>query len=410
MRMQNLKIFAVLTLLGGVFQKLIPFLTSIVVANIAGEIYFAQFTFALNTANTIVAVCAMGLSPAILTTLSVAKESKPEVVHDEILGLLRVGFMVAVTVAIVGFTVANFPPASVANSAAYFSIVILAPALVLNQVTYAIFQGITRYKLSAVQSFGLFILVLSCVFGGAAAGFGKSIHVIYAWSYLVVGMASFSLLTFSSLKRRKKKYPSPNVMSLISRQLPFAGYTAVWMLAMYLCNYKVAHSYSSSLAIYNASFQWYTILLMAPSLLGGVLIPYFSSRIKGIQVVRITAIYTLIGIPPTIFLMYLAPHVLGLYSLEANANSLLVFRLMLASGALATVTMPMLQLYLAQRNFIQLYVVSGAWTLVALPGVFVFSQNAIHIASWFFVAYIVVALIVGRDLKRLTKKLGKNYD
>ena len=410
MKVESIKFFAVLTLLGGVFQKIIPFLTSIIVANMAGEIYFAQFTFALNTANTIVAVCAMGMAPAILTTLSVAKESRSESVHAEILGLLRVGFAVAITVAIVGFAVASFPPKSASNSSAYLAIVILAPALVFNQAAYTMFQGVAQYRFSAIQSLGLFVVVIGFVFSGAVAGFEKSIHVIYAWSYMAVGLGSFALLAFSSLKRRENKQSFQKMSSLIVRQLPFAGYTAVWMVAIYLCNYKVAHSYGDVLAIYNASFQWYTIIIMVPTLLGGVLIPYFSAKPKSVQVTRITALYTLIVVPLTIILMYFAPQILELYSLGATESSSTVFRLMLASGMLATVTMPMLQLYLARRSFFKLYLVSGLWTLVAIPGVLVFSQNTIHVAVWFFFAYVVVALMVVYDMKRVSKNLGGTYD
>lgn len=403
--MINLKLFAALTLLGGVLQKLTPFITSLLVANIAGELYFAQFTFAINTANTIVAVCAMGMSPAILTALSEGCKEDHRKGRGAVGGLLRVAAMVATITFLIGVGAQSIQPESIAGNAAYVSIIILGPALVLNQATYTVYQGLSYYDRSALQSFGLFGLVVISVLFCITMGLEKSVHYFYSWAYFAVGVSAYILLALGAGGREKGTpiVDSSKAVSLFKMQLPFAGYTAVWMLAMYACNFEIAKSYSSGeLAVYNVSFQWYSILLMAPSLLGGVLIPYFSSESSGekngIQLVRITAVYGLIGLPITIALMCSVPAILGLYSITANEISVDIFKIMLASGALAIIMMPALQLYLAKRQFIPLYMVSGVWTITALSGVYIFADSALGVAKSFFAAYILVTMVVAQDL------------
>ena len=60
----------ILVVFNGLLQRSIPIILSLLVSIYTGESAFAEFTFILVTANTISAVCAMGIAPAILSSLS----------------------------------------------------------------------------------------------------------------------------------------------------------------------------------------------------------------------------------------------------------------------------------------------------------------------------------------------------
>lgn len=402
--MLKLRTSAFLTLLGGVIQKIIPFGVSIVIAKFVGQDYFAEFSFALNTANTIAAVCAMGMNPSILIALSEVKMRSVGTRKQTLRGLLFVTFFITLAVIVVSLIVKGASPHATINSVAYGAIVILAPALVLMQATYAMSQGLGRYVFSMMQSLSLFFLVLVAVIGVIKFGSKDTIHIAYAWSYFFVGLVVFALLFGFSQKITGGEIdsPSPKILALLLQQLPFAGYTAVWMVAIYLCNFEVARNYTSlDLAIYNAGFQWYTILLLVPSLLGGVLIPYFfnsgSGRSVYAEVRTITGLYVVLGIPLIACLIYLTPTILKLYSIEPSDNAVNVFRVMALSGGVAIMIMPALQFYLASKRFKVLYAVSGVWAIIALSGALLFAKTTLDIAFFFFSAYVGVALLVAFD-------------
>jgi len=408
--MRKLSVFALLTLAGGVFYKLIPFMASVVISNAVGVAYFAEFSFALNTANTIVSVFAMGLSPAILTALSAANnEDSADSKGRMLQGLLRITVLIALVVMVVGVLVEQLVTSTATTGMVYGFIFILVPALVLNQATYAMYQALERYVSSVVQSFILMVLVLGATYIGLLFGFEESAHVFYALAYLFVGVVAFILLSNFSKKNFDTRRGQATTWVLLRHQAPFAGYTAVWMLAIYLCNLKVAHDYSSTeLAIYNVGFQIYALTLMAPALLGGVLIPYFAGRVSaekdGSRTLVITGVYGLVGLPVVIVFMLLSPQILKIYSIEVSEEAINTMRIFLAAGLVAIMVTPTLQLYLARRWFAKLYSISALWTIVALLGVSLFSGSAMLVVSWFFLAYVGVAVIVSFDLWRLVKK------
>jgi O-antigen/teichoic acid export membrane protein len=397
--MTSFRSAAIYSIAGGVLQKALPFLVSLYVARVAGAAYFASFAFSINTANTITAICAMGLAPAILTSL--ANQSDDGNLKNAIAGTFIISTMIGLIVMMAGYFSSLLEFAAIPSQQAMIGVGLLAPALVLLQTVQSTYQGTNQHRAFFVQSCTLALGVSVAVLLVSLSGAADHIHLAYA-----IPVFAVSILSSVQLLRRMKvslgnrlAQGLTQLPKLLGAQIPFAGYTAVWMLSIYLCNFQIARRFSiEDLASYNVGFQWYSMMLLVPATLGGVLIPYFSSTRSKFDFkrnqFRITAIYFLAALPLTVLLFLTTPLLLKLYGAPLSADSILTTRQLVLAGGIAFTVTPALQGYMASRNFPMLYLVSGSWSVVALVGTYMVARSPSEIAFAFLFAYIVIALII----------------
>lgn len=385
---------------GGMLQKSIPFVASLYVARTVGQENFAAFAFSINTANTITAVSALGLAPAILTALS---GKSADVDHEgKITAIFLISALICVVAAALGLFSASLQLNAVKGSGDVVGVALLAPALILLQTAQSTYQGTDRHRDFFLQSCGLAIVVALTLLlvsstQADAAQFGKA----YSAAFMVVGLGSILYLTakMKGLFRNSITRALKMLRPLFVSQLPFAGYTALWMLSIYLCNLRIASDFSvSELAYYNVGFQWYSLMLLVPATLGGVLIPHFvfvgTRRTARTHSLTLTLLFAAIAFPLTL-LMYLgSPWMLQLYGMPTSPQGLATVRPLILAGGIAFTLTPSLQQLMALRRFRTLLSVSGCWSLVALSGTYLFASGSDGVAIAFLLAYCTVSLLI----------------
>jgi O-antigen/teichoic acid export membrane protein len=223
----------------------------------------------------------------------------------------------------------------------------------------------------------------------------------YSAGFFLIGVGS-AINLLSKMKGSFKDSvtrASSELGPIILSQLPFAGYTAVWMLAIYFCNLRVASDFTvSDLAYYNVGFQWYSLMLLIPATLGGVLIPHFAGAsgpgTARRQSLRLTLLFAAVAFPLTL-LMYLgAPWLLQLYGMSSPPQGIATVRHLILAGGIAFSLTPALQQLMALRRFRILVSVSVCWSVVALSGAYLFASGSADVALSFLLAYCAVVMVI----------------
>lgn len=376
---------------GGLLQKSLPFFSSLYVAKNYGADGFASFSFAINTANAIVGIVSMGYVPAILTYLVTSQnDSKDRIANSVGLGLL---------LSVIGCVVAYFVTLNDFDSLSSFNVLgivlLLVPSLILLQVGQAVYQGCGYYGSFFIQSTVLVFFVF-CIFLSSSFFDGNLFFSLYGWVFLLVGGGSvlflFCKIGFSDLS----VFRINNLAKLILSQANFLFYSGVWMLSIYLCNYKIAKSFEGmDLIYYNIGFQVYAMFLLVPTIIGGVLIPYFAGNKNSnrqsslIYFCFVVSSVVLVGVG-----CWFSPSIIRLYEADVIDFGVDVVRLMICSGGILLAITPILQKYLATKSFRVLYCICFSWSLIVLIGIFAVAGNARDVAVFFFFGYVVVGMIV----------------
>nr|WP_218509428.1 oligosaccharide flippase family protein [Variovorax sp. dw_308] len=385
---------------GGILQKAIPFVASLYVARTVGQENFATFAFSINTANTITALSALGLAPAILTALGGHRNDAD--IEDKTTAIFLISAMICVFAAALGMLSARLSLRAISDSRDFAVVAILAPALILLQTTQSTYQGTNRHRAFFLQSCALAMVVaVAFLLASAIRTNSALLGGAYSAAFLLVGAGSATNL-LSNMKGSLKNSVSRALSELrpmILSQLPFAGYTGIWMLAIYLCNLRNASKFSiNDLAYYNVGFQWYSLMLLVPATLGGVLIPYFVSA-SGPATVRkqslqLTLLFAAVSLPLTLCIYLSAPRLLQVYGMTSSPQGIATVRNLILAGALAFALTPALQQFMARRRFGVLLSISVCWSLVALTGTYLFASDSEDVSLSFLFAYCAVALLV----------------
>ena len=397
-----------LTLLGGLLLKALPFSASIFIANTCGYHQFGTFSFILNTSNTITSFFIVGLAPFILNAVSSTDPSDENELISKINGILIISILLSIIVLFFGYLIGKINSSLFQTPASQLSIPLISSSLVLIQAVQSLNQGLGKYFRFFIFSCSIFIIVFSFILISIALNLPDLLYIFYSASLYLTSMVIFILFIF----KNEKSYSINCIMiklgtltNLFKNQLSYAGYTSIWMLAIYLCNYEVALKYSSfDLALYNAGYQWFSLLLVLPTILGGVIIPHFSKLILSgnsfslyDDIIKITLIYLLVIVFILSILFFSIPYILSLYSFPLIDESVHFFMFMLASGGFAVILTPILQYHLAKKRFTKLYSAGFLWSAVALLGVFLFSRTILQIAFWFCLSYFIVTFILLLD-------------
>lgn len=391
---------ALQSMAGAMLQKSIPFLASIYVARNVGSGEFASFAFALSTANTVTALTAMGLAPAILTTLS--RTAADRKLDSQIIAIYLISGLICIFSAILGFVISNFDFSAIEDPDMLLTVSALSPALILLQTTQSTYQGTRRHGKFFIQSCGLAAAVLLSLFIASAIGASATLlNTSYAMAFLIVALISSGSVLHAlpfSLNNGIAKARS-EIRPIILAQLPFAGYTAIWMLAIYFCNARIASSFpADELAFYNVGFQWYSMMLLIPATMGGILIPHFvanrHSSKAGRQRLKLSAAFAAIATPLTVLVILASPTLLRLYGMMATPDGLSTVRNLIISGGIAFTMTPALQELMALKRFHILLTISLGWSAIALPGAYFYADGASEVSLCFLLAYCAVAVIV----------------
>jgi len=397
--LKRLRSAAIQSIMGNALQKAIPFVASICVARFAGLEDFATFAFFISTANTIMALSALGLAPAILTELAGCRSRSD--IEDRIAAIYLISAMLCLISAVLGLLGARFSHNTIGNSSHFSVVALLAPALILLQTTQYVYQGTNRHRAFFFQSCILAIVVAGTLLLISAVHMNSLLLSGYSAAFLLVGFGS----AINLLGNMKGKFMQVilgarlTFRSVITSQLPFAGYTALWMLAIYLCNLRIASNFTvSDLAYYNVGFQWYSLMLLVPATLSGVLIPHFASAgdtdTARRQNLRLSLLFAIIALPLTLLMLLSAPWLLHLYGMTSSPQGLASVRYLILAGGIAFTLTPALQQLMALRRFRALVSVSATWSIVALTGAYVFASNSEGVAFSFFLAYCTVTLLI----------------
>lgn len=385
---------------GGILQKAIPFLASIYVARAIGPQEYAVFAFSINTANTITALSALGLAPAILTSLS-GRRPGPDL-DNKINGIFLFSGLICLVSALFGSFFGFFELTAIRNTPDLMAVIILSPGLILLQTVQSTYQGTGRHLAFLNQSVVLAVTVaLSLLITEIVMASAFAMIFGYSLAFLGVAIASSIILLRNVRGKLSESFrrARSDLRAIIRAQLPFAGYTAVWMLAIYLCNLRIASDFTViDLAYYNVGFQWYSLMLLVPATLGGVLIPHFATRGATAghtrQRIRLVLLFAAVACPLTLSMYLFAPALLGLYGLQATSESLSTVRHLILAGGIAFTLTPVLQELMALRRFPILIAVSATWSAVALTRAYFFATNSADVAEGFLLGYCASTALV----------------
>lgn len=400
MTLPRLRTSALQSMAGAMLQKSIPFAASIYVARTVSHEDFASFAFTLSTANTITAVSAMGLAPAVLTTL--AGSNSTQEIEKKTYAIYIISCFICIIASMIGLLVSNLELGAIQHTGTLLSAAILSPALILLQTTQSALQGTHRHGRFLTQSCALAAAVtLSLMFADIFNATAVVLTLSYAVAFMAVGSlsASHELRLLQTPFRDAMTKAKAELKPIIFSQLPFAGYTAVWMLAIYLCNFRIASTFSTEdLAYYNVGFQWYSMMLLIPATLGGVLIPRFIVR-NDLQAdpsrkTKLTILFLTVAVILSLALIAASPKMLELYGMTAQDEGLNTVRLLVMAGGIAFTLTPTLQELMAFRRFAHLMAISLSWAAVALPGTYFYAKSSAHVALFFLLGYCAVAAII----------------
>lgn len=398
--LDRLRAPALHSIAGGLLQKAIPFIASLYVARTVGQDDFATFAFFINTANTITALSALGLAPAILTTLS--NRSDGIDTEDKITAIFAISAVICVIAVVLGLLSTRIHFNAISNRSDFSGVIVLAPALVLLQTVQSTYQGTNRHSAFSLQSAVLAVLVtITLLLASTVKTDSTLLGGAYSAAFFIVGSVSaVNLLSRQKVTLRSITYRARTVLRpIIKAQLPFAAYTALWMLAIYLCNLRIASAFTvSDLAFYNVGFQWYSLMLLVPATLGGVLIPHFAvasgSGTAQMKIIHLTLVFGAIALPVTLLMYLAAPWLLQLYEMPPLPQGLTTVRNLILSGGIAFTLTPALQQFMAVRRFRLLISISVCWSAIALCGTYLVANGSDDVSLSFLFAYCAIALLI----------------
>jgi len=230
----RLRIPALHSLAGGILQKAIPFVASLYVARTVGKNDFATFAFFINTANTITALSALGFAPAILTTLG--SHDAGTDIEDKITAIFVISALICVIATALGLFSTHLNLNAISNPSHFAGVIILAPALILLQTAQSTYQGTNRHRAFFLQSCALAMVVaVTLLLVSTIRTDSALLSGAYSAAFFIVGAGSAINLVVKmkgSFKNSVSRARSELRLIILS-QLPFAGYTALWMLAIY---------------------------------------------------------------------------------------------------------------------------------------------------------------------------------
>lgn len=399
-----------LTVFNGLVQRSVPLFISFLVSFFAGQELFAKFSFILITANTISAVCSLGIGQAILTSLSTTRYNHPDRLNLEIVHICLFILLLAVATFFISL-IWQWYVGDVTAIQNIWVLSSLAVGIILNQAIQMVLYASGRYLFVTVLiSIQASIMLLLC-FINISQGNYENIILIYSSVVLISGLGQVLWVLKTSLKGSMKDifhFGLVPIGNILKTQFPFIGYTLVWMLAIYGCMLLVATNYSvSDLAIYNLGYQWYSLVIIVPSLLGSVLIPFFVKNNDGKNkdnVIKISLLYAGGCVLLIIIFFICAPMILEMYNFEVNQANINIFLYMISAGCLTAICTPILQKFLALRKFVILYMISGTWLIIGLGGAWFFADSVFAVSQWFFVAYSAVFIIIFIGYFKLTPR------
>ncbi len=387
------------TVFNGLLQRSLPIVLSYFVSIFSGEVAFAHFTFLLVTANTISAVCALGIAPAIMTSLAITLQNNSEDFHKEVVHISMFVILLGI-VSFAGCVLLMRLTDLIPLNMDIWMLGKLTTGLLLIQATQAILYACGRFRSVSGFVFTQVILVSVVSFYSLTGDNPDNLPRYYSSCMLFLGMALVLLVLVSSLINNFKyffDFGFKVIGEILSKQLPFTGYTLVWMISIYGCVSIVAREYSvSELAIFNLGYQWYSLMLIIPALLGYVFIPLFVKNDNDNNpriIIKILCLYSLICVVFTACTYFGLNIILELYNFEITMINRTIFLFLIGAACFTVISTPLMQSFIARRNYKILYAMSGLWCVIGLIASALIAKSAVEVSQWFFAACVAVFIV-----------------
>ncbi|GMN99848.1 oligosaccharide flippase family protein [Parageobacillus thermoglucosidasius] len=390
-------------IIGTIFSKASLFISNIIIARVLGTTQYGEYSIINSTINLFASFAGVGLG---LTAVKYVAEFKSkdlkktgDIISVTLLFSILTGFLMMVAV----FFLSDFISQYILSAQHINPILkISAPMLLFFTVTgvlTGIIQGLELFKSLAVINIGTgFISLLLVTVGVYFYGIIGVVvaNVIIQFIILVI----FAYVVFNELRKRKinLSFVKSRTEYRVLLKFSFPAFVSnvlvvpvIWIGHSILVNQPNGYS---ELGVFNAAYQWQTILLFIPTVIGTSITPIMSERFGNgdIQAVRkstkiIMALSIFIVVPIAIALSSISPWIMGQYG-EEFTSGWKVLTIVLITVCVMSIQMPVGNLITASGKMWAGLGLNGAWAFLFLTSfAFLKTYGAIGMALSLLVAY-----------------------
>ena len=396
------------SIFGAVISRGLMLVASILVARILGKEVFGEYGIIRSTVNMFLIFAGFGLGLTATKYVAEFRDSDP----------VRAGRIIAISSLL----------AMVTGLLVAVGLLIFAPLLAEKTLNAPHLAGVLR-----IGGIILFINALNGAQTGALAGF-EAFKTI-AWVNLGVGLASFPLLVGGAyfgglegavwalglnmginwllnhiaLRKEAKRFKVPFTFKGCIRECPILWQFSLpatlsgimvgpanWVCHALLANQPDGYGH---MGIFNATEQWYVMLLFLPSLFGRVLLPVLSEQLgnKNTKQSRRTLILVMkmnlfITAPLVVFASIASPYIMSLYG-EGFGDGWPTLIVVLSTAGILTIQMPVGQIIAASGRMWIGFVMNAGWAMVfIISTLLLIDHGSLGLASARMISYIIHAI------------------
>ncbi len=395
---------------GTVISRGLMLVASILVAQILGKEVFGEYGIIRSTVMMLGVFAGLGLGLTATKHVAEFRTSDPARAGRIIAlsGLVATGAGGLMTLAL--FTFAPWLSAHMLNAPHLSSLLQIGCLLLLldtlNGVQTGVLAGFEAFRTIAIVNFAIGISAFPLIVGGAC--FGGLEGIIWG---LVVSQAVNLILNYLAIRRECRKANISLRFSDFRQEYGIlCGFSLPALLAgvlvptvAWLCNAMLVNRPNgyAEMGIFNASYQWFLLLLFLPSMIQRVLLPVMSERIAADDVEHVARLLTklirtmaLLMTPAVLMLVMASPYIMGLYG-DGFRDHWPVLAVTLATGFLFVLQAPVGSFIVASGRMWVAFLMNLGCMLTLLGLTFLLIDwGAMGLASARLLAYVVHSIWV----------------
>jgi O-antigen/teichoic acid export membrane protein len=321
-------------LVGSVLANALSLIAGIIVARFLGKNVFGEYGMLKTTLLEIAIFSTFGLGHAITKYIAQYKKQQPDKIPQLVRYSTFITLLISVSIALLVFIVAN--PLSIFLKTPHLTgmLRLAAIAIIFNAITTTqtgVLAGFAAFKTIVVNKFisGIIVFLFSVVL----TYFYRLEGAVVA---LIISLFCNAAINFISVRKILNQYKTIPVVDkklnqeLLRFSLPIALQESCYAITYWgIACFIVSFSNYGELGIYNAAAQWQSIIAYIPSVLGNVMLSYFSESANetgkhGKMVNRMLLVSGLSTLMPFLFVLLFSKFIVSLYgSTFINMNMVL---------------------------------------------------------------------------------------